>query len=491
MLAPRLLLYYNGFVVREYDTRYPSQRATRQNEVVAALADHLVAQGYARLEIRSRSPLDDVRPLLSSGWSASPSYTYVVPLDDLELLWSRVDQNLRRLVERARGLGLELVVDGDFDAFYDLHAATGERKDAPIYLPRTEFRQFYEQLNGHGLCTLYQARDADGTVVAGQLVLLGHPVTHTVSAAADAERQKSGSNPFLRWSVFEHLAAQGYAANDLTDASLGSVARFKSQLGGDLAMSFVARTAEHRRVLGPACRPRRSAPRALARAEVSLRGSGAEILCAELRRPGVEHVFGVPGTALVEVWEALRREPGIRVVRPTSELTASFMANGYARASGRTAVLCTIAGPGLTYAVSGIAEALLDSVPLVHVVDAGAGSEAGRLARTAGDSSGRRPLAAREGRASTCGLGGRGRVRRPCCAGARRAGEPGPVLLQVDVAALQGPATGSSPSPAASVPSFSADTLALVADTLLVSAPTAAPRRDGRRRRGAGGHAAG
>ena len=66
-------------------------------------------------------------------------------------------------------------------------------------------------------------------------------MTHTVSAAADAERQKSGSNPFLRWSVFEHLAAQGYAANDLTDASLGSVARFKSQLGGDLAMSFVAR----------------------------------------------------------------------------------------------------------------------------------------------------------------------------------------------------------------------------------------------------------
>jgi len=262
VFAPRLLLYYNGFVVREYDTRYPSQRATRQNEVVAALADHLVAQGYARLEIRSRSPLDDVRPLLSSGWSASPSYTYVVPLDDLELLWSRVDQNLRRLVERARGLGLELVVDGDFDAFYDLHVATGERKDAPIYLPRTEFRQFYEQLNGHGLCTLYQARDADGTVVAGQLVLLGHPVTHTVSAAADAERQKSGSNPFLRWSVFEHLAAQGYAANDLTDASLGSVARFKSQLGGDLAMSFVARRpstvaySAQRAVLGGARRAR-------------------------------------------------------------------------------------------------------------------------------------------------------------------------------------------------------------------------------------------
>jgi hypothetical protein len=241
VVAPRLLVYYNGFVLREYDTRYPSQRAARQNEVVAALAEYLVGQRYGRLEIRSRSPLDDVRPLLSSGWTASPSYTYVVPIADLDLLWSRTDQNLRRLVERARGVGMTLVVDRDFDAFYDLHAATGERKDAPVYLPREAFRRFYETLAALGLCTLYHARDADGTVVASQLVLLGHPVTHTVSAGADPARQSSGSNPFLRWSVFQDLAARGYEANDLTDASLGPVARFKSQLGGDLAVSFVAR----------------------------------------------------------------------------------------------------------------------------------------------------------------------------------------------------------------------------------------------------------
>ena len=244
VVAPRLLLYYNGFVLRDYDTRYPSQRAARHNEVVAALAEHLVSRRYSRLEIRSRSSLVDARPLLSGGWSASPSYTYIVPLDDLDQLWARVDQNLRRLVERARGLGFELVVGGEFDAFYELHVATGERKDAPVYLPRTVFRDFYETLAAQDLCTLYHAQDADGVVVASQLVLLGHPVTHTVSAAADAGRQNSGSNPFLRWSVFEHLATQGYCANDLTDASLGPVARFKSQLGGDLALSFVTKRPE-------------------------------------------------------------------------------------------------------------------------------------------------------------------------------------------------------------------------------------------------------
>ena len=131
-VAPRLLNYYNGFVLRDYDTKYPSQRAARQNEVVAALGKNLTQRGYGRLEIRSRAPLTDFRPLLADGWSAAPSYSYVVSLDDLELLWSRIDQNLRRLVERARGLGLELAVDEDFGAFYDLHAATGARKSAPV-----------------------------------------------------------------------------------------------------------------------------------------------------------------------------------------------------------------------------------------------------------------------------------------------------------------------------------------------------------------------
>ena len=240
-VAPGLLQYYNGFVLRDYETRYPSQRAARQNHAVAALAAGVLARGYGRLEIRSRSPFVDARPLLASGWAAAPSYSYVVPLDDLDGLWSRVDQNLRRLIERARGSGVEFVVGGDFDAFYDLHVATAGRKTAPIYLPQEVFRAFYETLESKDLCSLFHARGPDGAILASQLVLLGHRVTHTVTAAADASRQSTGSNPFLRWSVFEHLAGRGYAANDLTDASYGPVARFKSQLGGDLVVSLVVR----------------------------------------------------------------------------------------------------------------------------------------------------------------------------------------------------------------------------------------------------------
>ena len=239
-VAPRLLLYYNGFVLREYDTRYPSERSAREIETIAALAAALSAGEYGRLELRSRDAIKDARPLLADGWHVAPTYSFVVPLADLDAQWNRIERNLRRLIERAQASGLTLEVDGEFDAFYDLHAETHERKGAPLYLERSAFRRYYTRLSEAGVCHLFHARLPNGEVAASQLVLAGHPVTHTVSAATAAEHQKLGASPFLRWSVFEWLAANGYAANDLTDATLGSVSHFKSQLGADLTMSLVA-----------------------------------------------------------------------------------------------------------------------------------------------------------------------------------------------------------------------------------------------------------
>jgi hypothetical protein len=239
-VSPRLLLYYNGFVLREYRTKYPSERTARDVETTTALAEALEGRGHGRLELRSRSPFTDARPLLERGWRVSPSYTYTVPLADLGAQWDRVEQNLRRLVDRGREQGLTLSVNEDFESFFRLHAQTAVRKRAPLYLEAGAFRRYYDDLRAHDLCRLYHARLADGRVAASQLVLTGHPVTHTVSAAADADLQRTGANAFLRWSAFEDLAALGHVANDLTDASFGPVAHFKGQLGGVLETALVA-----------------------------------------------------------------------------------------------------------------------------------------------------------------------------------------------------------------------------------------------------------
>ena len=95
--------------------------------------------------------------------------------------------------------------------------------------------------------------------------------------------------------------------------------------------------------------------------------NGADLLCRTLESLGIEHVFGVPGTQNVLLYEAIQRSR-LRSVLATHELAASFMANGYYRASGRVAPLVTIPGPGFTYALTGVAEASQDSVALLHIV---------------------------------------------------------------------------------------------------------------------------
>jgi hypothetical protein len=240
VVKPRLLLQYNGPVFKTYDTKYPSVKTARYVDTARALLDHLAGRRYARLRLKCRSPVRDARPFLSSGWQVHPSYTYVVSLRDLPSAWSKVEQNLRRLIERCRRTGMTMTEDDDFASFYRMHHGTHDRKGASLYLPRDAFERFFRRLRSAGMCRLYHARIEDGRSVSAQLVLAsGHPVTHTVSAGADPEYLRSGASAFLRWSAFEDLASRGYEANDLTDAALNPVTHFKSQFGGDLEPCLV------------------------------------------------------------------------------------------------------------------------------------------------------------------------------------------------------------------------------------------------------------
>ena len=161
-VSPRLLLDYNGIVLRDYETRYPSQRTARHNEILEALHDGLAGLGYGRIALRCRSPLTDVRALLARGWTARPDYTYVVPLADLPALWSRMEQNLRRLVDRCTAQGLAVTEDDDFESFFRLHSQIHERKGARLYLPRAAFETYFRRLHAQGLARLYHARLPDG-----------------------------------------------------------------------------------------------------------------------------------------------------------------------------------------------------------------------------------------------------------------------------------------------------------------------------------------
>jgi acetolactate synthase-1/2/3 large subunit len=95
--------------------------------------------------------------------------------------------------------------------------------------------------------------------------------------------------------------------------------------------------------------------------------SGAEILVESLVAKGVEFVFGYPGGAVLPIYDALFGDERIRHILVRHEAGAAHAAEGYARATGKPGVVLVTSGPGATNAVTGIADAFMDSIPLVVI----------------------------------------------------------------------------------------------------------------------------
>lgn len=174
--------------------------------------------------------------------------------------------------------------------------------------------------------------------------------------------------------------------------------------------------------------------------------SGAELVCEALKEAGISCVFGLPGTQNVELYEALRGE-GLRTIVATHELSASMMANGHYRASGRIAALATIPGPGFTWAMTGLAEAFLDSAALLHVVGQPAKGPGARFQLQAIDQAAIAGPVVK--RIYTVDSPGEVKARLRAAVVEAASGEPGPVLLHVSRAALVGRAGAEDAVPAA------------------------------------------
>ncbi|MCL1091176.1 acetolactate synthase 3 large subunit [Shewanella profunda] len=93
--------------------------------------------------------------------------------------------------------------------------------------------------------------------------------------------------------------------------------------------------------------------------------SGASMIVRSLIDEGVKHVFGYPGGSVLDIYDALHVIPGIEHILVRHEQAAVHMADGYARATGKVGVVLVTSGPGATNAITGIATAYMDSIPLV------------------------------------------------------------------------------------------------------------------------------
>ncbi|HEX7547402.1 MAG TPA: thiamine pyrophosphate-binding protein, partial [Candidatus Methylomirabilis sp.] len=98
-----------------------------------------------------------------------------------------------------------------------------------------------------------------------------------------------------------------------------------------------------------------------------MRYTGADVVWECLVREGVDIVWAYPGGAALPLFDALSKYPQIHYVLVRHEQAAAHAADGYARATGKVGVCAATSGPGATNLVTGIATAMLDSVPMVAI----------------------------------------------------------------------------------------------------------------------------
>jgi acetolactate synthase I/II/III large subunit len=104
---------------------------------------------------------------------------------------------------------------------------------------------------------------------------------------------------------------------------------------------------------------------------------GGRLVARALEDEGIDLAFGIPGTHNIELYDALAESGRVRTILVTDEQSASFMADGAWRASGRLACVNVVPGAGLTHAMSGIAEAFMDTIPML-VLGCGIRRDTGR-----------------------------------------------------------------------------------------------------------------
>lgn len=93
--------------------------------------------------------------------------------------------------------------------------------------------------------------------------------------------------------------------------------------------------------------------------------SGADIVVKSLKEEGVEYVFGYPGGAALHIYDAFHRQDDVKHILVRHEQGATHAADGYARATGKPGLVMVTSGPGITNAITGLATAYMDSIPLI------------------------------------------------------------------------------------------------------------------------------
>ncbi|MHB1097273.1 MAG: GNAT family N-acetyltransferase [Gemmatimonadaceae bacterium] len=223
------------FAATLFKASLPNRAVANVIEVAKPLAT-IVAQNYSSVRHVTLPGLCDVRPWQWAGWRAEPSYTFCVDLSQ-ELA---ISHSVRKHVNKCERSGAQVSETWDMDAFWAMQESTIGRQGVRLGVSRREAIVLATRLYGAGLAFMVTANDAEGKPLASR-ILLGVRGTSTLFdwlAGSDAERLSLGASPWLMTRVAALAARRGYRYWDLCGAQIESIARFKSEIGGELTHGF-------------------------------------------------------------------------------------------------------------------------------------------------------------------------------------------------------------------------------------------------------------
>jgi len=233
---------YNSVILKLSETKYPYKKIYRIHSIMLNLIEYLEKQGkYSQITFIHTPDIRDIRPFIWKGWRVSPLYTYVLSISNVDDLKKKISHNARKNLKRCKKEKIYIEESEKFDILFNLLKLTFSRRKRLAPLNYKKLRKIYETLSKRRNAKLFIAFTKEGVPISARIITLDDdfPIAHDWVAGSDPKYFSTGGTTCLLWYIIEWLSSRGFKFLDLNGANIPSIAKFKSNFGGNLEVYFM------------------------------------------------------------------------------------------------------------------------------------------------------------------------------------------------------------------------------------------------------------
>lgn len=229
---------YLGILFRKSEAKYVN-RLSREKKISRYLAKR-VKEDFDYVNIGFSHSLVDLQPFIWEGFSVSIRYTYLLKLDNIEDVWSGMDETRRKNIRRAEKDGIYVESDSGFEELFALVEKTFKRQKMKTRFRSVAFR-YNETLEKQGRCRSFVARNKKGNPIAGVYIVWDWNRSYYLLGGYDPEQSHHGASALAMWEAIK-FTKEGLGLNefDFEGSMIQPVEQFFRKFGGILTPCYTA-----------------------------------------------------------------------------------------------------------------------------------------------------------------------------------------------------------------------------------------------------------